>query len=281
MGGRSGRTRWRARTPTAATATTCRRARRERDGGRHCTIRRCLLCGAWRRCLLPSLPLTGVSGAPLTQGLLHNWGCGLQSRAEALPPADAAAALAALEAAAGKLRSASEFAPEDAAPLNALGDVLQAAAERCAAAGDAGRARALYEQAAEHGYMRALRFDRGNADAQVGVGEVSLALCRGAAAAGDAAGAAEHAARALGAYRAALQKPAELGSVAERMEVAYNAACAAAQAGAAEEALGLLRAVVAAGGATAQECCEDADLAPLVAAAGGAQGLAAALQQQQ
>lgn len=211
------------------------------------------------------------------QGLLHNWGCGLQARAEALPGADPAAHLAALEAAAAKLRSAAEFAPEDAAPLNALGDVLQAAAERCAAAGDAGRAVGLYGQAAEHGYSRALRFDRGNADAQVGVAEVSLALARLAAAAGDAAAAAEHAGRALGSYRAALGKPADLGSVAERMEVAYNCACAAAQAGAAEESLALLRAVVAAGGATVQECCEDADLAPLVAAAGSAQVLAVAL----
>lgn len=216
---------------------------------------------------------------PAAQGLLHNWGCGLQARAEALPPADPAAHLAALEAAAARLRSAAEFAPEDAAPLNALGDVLQAAAERCAAAGDSGRARALLEQAADQGYLRALRFDRGNADAQVGVGEVSLALSRVAAAAGDAAGAAELAGRALGAYRAALQKPEELGSVAERLEVAYNCACAGAQAGggAAGEAVALLGAVVAAGGATVQECYEDPDLAPLAAAAGGVQALAQAV----
>jgi hypothetical protein len=164
-------------------------------------------------------------------GLLYNWGCGLHSLAEHLP--GAAGATAHLELAAAKLRAAAEFGAGDADPLNALGDVLQAAAEAATAAGQPPQAACgLLARALEEGYLKALRLSRGNADAQVGVAECRLALARAAAAAGDGAAAASAASAAADAYAAALGQPAALGTAAERLDVQYNFACAASLCGA-------------------------------------------------
>ncbi len=219
-------------------------------------------------CCAPASP-GGANATPQTQGLLYNWGCGLHSRAEHLPRE--AGAGAHLELAAAKLAAAAEFGAGDAEPLNALGDVLAAAAEAGAAAGrPPADCCALLERALAEGYLRALRLSRGNADAQVGVAERRLALAPAAAAGGDAAGAAALAAAAADAYAAALAQPAALGTVAERLDVQYNFACAAAQCGRLEQAGAALAQVIACGGTTLAEAEADADLAPLRAAAGRA-----------
>ena len=97
----------------------------------------------------------------------------------------------------------------------------------------------------------------------MGVGEVALAQARLSAAAGNDAAATAAAARSWQAYCGALTRPAELGSVAERLEVQYNCACAGARCGKEAEAVKLLQEVISAGGATLAEVATDADLAGL------------------
>jgi hypothetical protein len=117
--------------------------------------------------------------------------------------------------------------------LSTAGDVLHSHAELLAAGGGGADAAApLLQRALDEGYLRALRLSRGDTDAQCGVAEVKLSLARLAAAAGDAATATHLAGEAADAYAAALTKPEQLGSVADRAEVAYNFACAAANCGA-------------------------------------------------
>lgn len=188
-------------------------------------------------------------------GLLHDWGCGLHSQATHL---GGPAATTLLADAAGRLRAAAAAAPGDAAPLNALGDVLQAAGEA-----QAGQAAELYRQALEEGYQRALRFSRGDADALVGCAEARLALARLAAASGDGASARALAAESADSYAAALGHTAALGTVAERLDVLYNAACACAAAGRLEAGRQALQQAMACGGTTEAEALADADLVAL------------------
>lgn len=145
-------------------------------------------------------------------------------------------------------------------------------AELAAAEGAGEEASALLRRALEEGYLRALRLSRGDTDAQCGVAEVKLAMARAAAAAADAPAAARLAAEAADAYAAALAKPEQLGSVADRAEVHYNFACAAANCG---EPPACLR-------ARAMRCASDAPGAPRTqllirarrAAGGGGRGAA-------
>jgi hypothetical protein len=184
--------------------------------------------------------------------LLHNWGVALASAASAL--ADPAL----LEAAAARLRQAAAFARGDVAPLLALGDVLCDAA---AAAASPASAADLLAAAVADGYRAALAIDRKCADAHAGVADVSLALCRAAAAAGDGAAARAHATDAVHAYSRALAEPHRLGGWRERGEARYNHACALALAGEGERARAAVASLVAAGATTEAEVKADPDLA--------------------
>ena len=207
-------------------------------------------------------------------GLLHNWGCGLHAAAGAaaaaraplpgLPPAEEL-----LSAAISKLSASSAMGAGDSAPLNALGDVLQAAAELAASSGAPHEtSQALLQRALDEGFLPALRLRRDDADALAGVGECRLALSRAAAAAGDAPSASQHAAASADAYERALRTGdvSHLGSVAERCEVQYNFACACVLSrdpARRAVAVAALEQLAAAGATSEGEIRSDADLAAL------------------
>ncbi|KAF8069466.1 COQ3 [Scenedesmus sp. PABB004] len=178
------------------------------------------------------------------------------------------------------------------------------------------RAAALVQQAVDGGYAAALTICRTNADAlvrrggrrraggppassggqparaqlprsrtpsrrarppQVGLAEAGVAMAKLARRRGDEAAAARHAAAAAAHYGSALQRPHLLGAAGERVDVRYNAACAAALAGRPDLAQPLLAGLAAAGALVACEAAGDEDLAALR----GEAWFGALLQQQQ
>ena len=174
-----------------------------------------------------------------------------------------------LSSAVSKLSASSAMGAGDSAPLNALGDVLQAAAELAASSGAPhATSQALLQRALDEGFLPALRLRRDDADALAGVGECRLALSRAAAAACDAPSASQHAAASADAYERALRTgdASHLGSVTERCEVQYNFACACVlsrDVARRAVAVAALEQLAAAGATSEGEIRADADLAAL------------------
>jgi len=204
-----------------------------------------------------------------------------------------AAAHHALDAAEEKLRHASEFSAGDFAPLNASGEAAQCRAElmlRVPRGGAReGDPTASLHPAPVHtleaidaalrratdpsggGFGAALRVDSKNNDANVGVAECAAERGRAVVLVlGDAAKAAPHFRDAWMKFRAVLEEAArggegngggkDPGAVADRLGVAYNAACAAHLAGEPDAAGGLLANVLACGGCTPAGIQADEDL---------------------
>ena len=204
-----------------------------------------------------------------------------------------AAARAALDAAEEKLRHASEFSVGDPAPLNASGEAAQCRAELMLRVPRGGArevdpvtgARPAPVQTLEAidavlrratdpsggGFGAAIRVDAKNVDANVGFAECAAERGRAVVLVlGDAAKAAPHFREAWARFRAVLEEAArggegngggtDPGAVADRLGVAYNAACAAWRAGEPDAAGGLLASVLACGGCTPAGIQADEDL---------------------
>jgi trimeric autotransporter adhesin len=186
-------------------------------------------------------------------GLLLNWATATAAGAGALGGRPDL-----LATAAARFREAAAFGRGDPAPLVGLGDALaeMATASSPSSSHPPGapnaEAAALLEAAATEGYGAALALDRRFADAHAGLGDVRLAQSRAAAGRGDAPSAAALAGEAAAAYHRALDVPPtsarSLGGWAARAEVRWNAACALALAGRADECVGALIPLLAAGG---------------------------------
>ena len=204
-----------------------------------------------------------------------------------------AAAHAALDAAEEKLRHASEFSVGDPAPLNASGEAAQCRAELMLRVPRGGAREvdpvtgaqpapvqtleaidAVLRRATDpsgRGFGAAMRVDAKNYDANVGVAECAAERGRAVVLVlGDAAKAAAHFREAWVRFRAVLEEAArggegngggtDPGAVADRLGVAYNAACAACRAGEPDAAGGLLASVLACGGCTPAGIQADEDL---------------------
>ena len=200
-----------------------------------------------------------------------------------------AAAHHALDAAEEKLRHASEFSAGDFAPLNASGEAAQCRAELMLRVPRGGAREGDLHPAPVHtleaidaalrratdpsggGFGAALRVDSKNNDANVGVAECAAERGRAVVLVlGDAAKAAPHFRDAWMKFRAVLEEAArggegngggkDPGAVADRLGVAYNAACAAHLAGEPDAAGGLLANVLACGGCTPAGIQADEDL---------------------
>lgn len=195
-------------------------------------------------------------------GLLTNWGAGLL--AASAHAHDPVVALTMLQEAAQRLRQATGFDRGDAAPHNALGEVLAAAAERTLQAGSTSvSVPGLLQAALDEGFHAAAHINCRNVDALVGTAETRVQMARVALAAGNPTAATNHYHRALESYQAALAQPQALGSFSERCNVRYNAACCLVGAGRLEEAVAMITALIAVGGVGREEALEDPDLAPI------------------
>ncbi|CAG9463592.1 unnamed protein product [Pedinophyceae sp. YPF-701] len=200
-------------------------------------------------------------------GLLLDWGAALHTMAgHAAVAGGQGEAVELLEEAASRFRDAVSFGRQDVAPLNGIGDVHVAMAELAAESADGtvrGRSESAWLAAAlTEGYEAALRIDKADVDALVGVAEANVLLGKAAAAAGagDAQG---HFSAAKAAYEAALSNPAALGSWEDRLGVVFNAACACVLAGAENDAVSLLAQLLWIGGTTIEEIRADEDVGAL------------------
>lgn len=171
-----------------------------------------------------------------------------------------AAAAAAFEEAATRLKASIGFNRADVAPMNAMGDVRLAQSELLAAAADPTAAAAAALAALEEGYSPALQVSSREPNALIGTAEVHAQLGKLAAGGGAGGAAREHWGRSADAYAAALATPAALGSLEERCNARYNCACVCAQAGRHEQARQLLHALLAAGGTSREDLSRDPDL---------------------
>ncbi|GAQ87174.1 Hypothetical protein KFL_003360060 [Klebsormidium nitens] len=192
-------------------------------------------------------------------GLLLNWGAGLFSAAQRCP--ETTAALALFAQAEEKLRHGADFSRTDVAPRVTLGDTLSGHGERAHAGGHVAEAYSLLTCAVDEGYGAALRIDRNNVDAKLGVADVFLLAGKLKHKDGDAQASHENFERSTAAYREALGgQPAGLG-FAEWCDAMYNYACAAALAGHEDEVRGALTKLQGLRRLRADELAADDDLA--------------------
>lgn len=173
---------------------------------------------------------------------------------------DPAAAAAAYEESAARLKTSIGFNRADVAPMNAMGDVKLAQSELLAAASNPAAAASAALAALNEGYSAALQISGRDPDALIGTAEAHVQIGKLAAASGDERAAREHWSRSADAYSVALSNPVVLGSFEDRCNVRYNCACVCAQCGRYEDAHRLLQALLAVGGTTQGDLMADQDL---------------------
>ena len=195
-------------------------------------------------------------------GLLLNWGAGVLAAAAHAQTGETAIPL--LEEAATRLRESLSFDRGDPAPHNALGETLVAMAEWFMKRGDLARATLANEAALEEGYGGGLKINASHSDALIGIAEVRAQQAKLALAIGDQTAAKAASAGAVEAYSRALAKPEALGNLSERAGVRYNYACCLVGCGRLEEAVLVLRDLLAKGYVAPNDVAQDLDLAPLL-----------------
>lgn len=194
-------------------------------------------------------------------GLLLNWGAGVLAAAAHAQTAETAIPL--LEEAVTRLRESIGFDRGDVAPHNALGEALVAMAEWFSKSGDLAKASAALQAALDEGYGGALKINASHTDALVGVAEARAQQAKLALAIGDGASAVAAWAAATEAYSAAIAKPGALGNLSERADVRYNFACCLVGCGRLNDAVQVVRQLMATGGVERAYVEQDPDLAPL------------------